>query len=207
MKLISSALLTIGLLGSTLALAQDNDDNDYVDIPTDLATGMELLDVAERAHANIAQYYELAHGHPRDENHDHGEELPGVHEGEEEELSAYEAVGEIWLNAKAMNTDMNGNADPDSLDIVKVVIAVIDAWNQCDDTFGARHRVPGPSDRCRPYGHSSSCCVRARLHEVDLQNAASVRSVILDLIIEAVSGDDARLRELYELFREKSCYS
>jgi outer membrane protein OmpA-like peptidoglycan-associated protein len=142
MRLISTFLLLAGILAATAAWAQDDDDG-YVDIPTDLAGGLILLDIAERAHDNVDDYFELAHGHPRNEDHEHGAEVPGVHadddpddEDEDEHLSAYEAVGEIWLNAH----ELDARVDPESLDIVKVVIAVIDAWNRCDDTFGAVKR-------------------------------------------------------------------
>jgi outer membrane protein OmpA-like peptidoglycan-associated protein len=142
------------LLLATLACASPlraaDDDDRYVDIPTDLATAMELLEVAERAHDNVHDYFEPAHGHPRDEDHEHGEEIAGLHfdddmdedlepdeDGDyDEHLSAYEAVGEIWLNAHELKTGI----DPEALDIVKVVVAVVDAWNRCDDTFGAVKR-------------------------------------------------------------------
>ncbi len=150
MRPISYFILAAGLLVAMPSWAQDTDDDGYVDIPTDLATAMDLLEVAERAHANVGDYFELAHGHPRHEDHDHGMEAVGVHfdddmdedlehddDGDyDEHLSAYEAVGEIWLNAHALEAGI----DPEALDIVKVVTAVVDAWNRCDDTFGAVRR-------------------------------------------------------------------
>ncbi|MFT5098283.1 MAG: outer membrane protein OmpA-like peptidoglycan-associated protein [Planctomycetaceae bacterium] len=150
MKPTTSLLLIVGITVSSFAWAQgEADDNDYIDIPTDLTRGMELNEVAERAHDNTGQYYELQHGHPRDDNHDHGAEaafeVKHFHDEQDyvadedveytEDLSAYDAVGEIWLNARAMES-----VDAASLDIVNVVIAVIDSWTACDDTYGAVKR-------------------------------------------------------------------
>lgn len=150
MKLKFVILLAAGFVSASSAWARENDDDRYVDIPTDLAAGMELLDVAERAHDHANDYFEPAHGHPRNEDHEHGEEIPGVHEDDDmdedleadadgdydEHLSPYEAVGEIWRNAR----DLEAGIDPEALDIVKVVTAVVDAWNKCDHTFGAVKR-------------------------------------------------------------------
>ncbi|MBT8062713.1 MAG: OmpA family protein, partial [Gammaproteobacteria bacterium] len=150
MKSFFAILVFLACVASSPANAQQADD-DYVDIPGDLGRGLELLEVAERAHGNSADYYELAHGHSRHSEHDHGsdagQELVHLHvetetaadpEAErkyEEHLSAYDAVGEIFLNSPDI-----GNADPASRDIVKVVTAVVDAWNECSDTFGAVKR-------------------------------------------------------------------
>lgn len=155
MKSIFSVLFAAGLLASSLTWAQDKDDQ-YVDIPADLASGMLLLEVAERAHDNTADYFEPVHGHPRNEDHEHGQEAGrehthfavdtdmSMHPEEKpefsEDLSAYDAVGEIWLNALGLHEQGSSAVDPESLDIIKVVIAVIDAWHQCDDTFGAVKR-------------------------------------------------------------------
>ncbi|NND44300.1 MAG: OmpA family protein [Xanthomonadales bacterium] len=149
MKSFVTILLACAFLAPLPALAQASDDEPYLDIPTDLASGMLLLDVAERAHDNTGDYYEPVHGHPRNQEHEHGNEAaldpqhfhvetetspyPDEEVRYDEDLSAYDAVGEIWLHAQ----EMEGQADPDALDLVKVVIAVIDAWNQCNDTFGA----------------------------------------------------------------------
>ncbi|NIM71383.1 MAG: OmpA family protein [Xanthomonadales bacterium] len=136
MKLIALQMLAAGMLAASTLHAREGDGEDYVDIPSDLAAGRALLEVAERAHDHVGEYYEVAHGHPRDAAHEHGEEVAGIHEGEDEELSAYEAVGEIWLHARALE----GPVDPEARDIVKVVIAVIDAWTQPEDTYGAVKR-------------------------------------------------------------------
>jgi outer membrane protein OmpA-like peptidoglycan-associated protein len=132
-------LLATAFLVTAQAQSQMSDGEDaenYRDIPTDLAAELSLAEVAERAHDHAEGYYEIAHGHERDDGHDHGEEIAGVHEGEDEHLSAYDAVWEIWQEARAMDAV----PDRDALDVIKVVVAVVDAWSECTDTYEAVKR-------------------------------------------------------------------
>jgi len=121
------------VLCSYSACAQNNTTgSSYVDIPTDLGNGVLLQETAERAYKHADDYWELAHGHQRD-GHDHPEHAAGEHDGTDEELDAGEAVTALFT---AANTPASG-ADPQSRDIVKVTVAVIDAWPDCEDTFDA----------------------------------------------------------------------
>jgi outer membrane protein OmpA-like peptidoglycan-associated protein len=129
-----------GLFALTLcaaAHAQDKGSEDeYRDIPADLAQGLLLQDVADRAEANAEAYWELSHGHARD-GHEHEPHPQGsagfeAHDGADEELSAGEAVTAIYTGANALD-----GADLDSKDIVRVTIAVVEAWPDCEDTFDA----------------------------------------------------------------------
>ncbi len=140
LKHISSAT-TVRILGGLLTLSLSfglqAQDGDYQDIKADLGQGKELQEIADRAYDNTDAYWELVHGHERD-GHDHEEHGPGtaeydVHDGPDEELSAGEAVREIFTNA---NSSINV-ADPKSRDIVEVTRAVVDAWPDCEDTFDA----------------------------------------------------------------------
>jgi len=99
-------------------------DDNYNHVNDDLSNGTELKEVANRAYENAEAYWEYAHGHERD-----GHE----HDGTDEELSAGEAVTEIYTNAGLLQQ----TADPASLDIIQVTLAVIDAWPDCEDTFDA----------------------------------------------------------------------
>ena len=64
---------------------------------------------------------------------DYWAERAGDRDGDDDELSAGEAVTEIYVNANSMG----GAVDPNARDIVKVSIAVIDSWPDCEDTFDA----------------------------------------------------------------------
>jgi outer membrane protein OmpA-like peptidoglycan-associated protein len=96
--------------------AQDSDDN-YVNITEDLGKGMELQEVADRAYENADEYWE---------------NVTGRRDGDDEELSAGEAVTEIYTNAGSL-----GNSDRLAKDIVNVTVAVVDSWPDCQDTFDA----------------------------------------------------------------------
>lgn len=104
----------------------------YVDVNADLLNGTDLGGIAERAHENAEDYWEQIPAAARD--------------GDDEELSAGEAVTAIYTGA-ALN---RGQVDPQTLDIVKVTIAVVDAWPDCEDTFDAIRAavtlVPGMAD-------------------------------------------------------------
>jgi len=107
-------------------------DEEYVNIRTDLANGLELQEVSDRAYENAEDYWEFSHAHLRD-GHEHQEHDWGIHDGTDEVLSAGEAVAEIYANA-----GNNGpNVDPDALDIIKITIAVVNSWPDCEDTFDA----------------------------------------------------------------------
>jgi outer membrane protein OmpA-like peptidoglycan-associated protein len=124
------------MVWSVAAWAQD-EGADYRNIAEDLGRGLELQEVADRAYDNADAYWEYAHAHERD-GHEHAEHPPGtaeaaVHDGPDEELSAGEAVTAIYSEAR----QQENRADPNSLDIVRVAIAVVDAWPDCEDTFDA----------------------------------------------------------------------
>lgn len=107
-------------------------DDAYTDIPADLQGGVLLEEVSARAYDNAEAYWEVNHGHARD-GHDHPADTTTQHDGADEELSAGEAVTAIYTTANGLA----GKADPNALDIVKVTVAVIDAWPECEDTFDA----------------------------------------------------------------------
>jgi outer membrane protein OmpA-like peptidoglycan-associated protein len=127
------------------SIAAPAQEDRYVHVGDDLQNGMELQDIAKRAFDNSGDYWEYAHGHDRD-GHDHPGHAEGMHHGTDEELSAGEAVSEIFNNA-AQN---RSNAHPRALDIVEVTLAVIDAWPDCEDTFDAVRSavalLPGRAD-------------------------------------------------------------
>ena len=105
---VAALMLSTGLLA--------RDDN-YQYIEQDLGTGMELQEVADRAYDNADDYWE---------------NYPGPVDGDDEELSAGEAVTAIYTRAG----DLPG-ADPLARDIVNVTESVVDAWPDCLDTFDA----------------------------------------------------------------------
>ena len=108
----------LSLLAIPLVLqAQDDEDSSYTHIPDELTRGIALQDVADNAYENADDYW------TRD---------PGPVDGDDDELSAGEAVTKIFTTANEL-----GNVDPASRDIVRVAIAVIDAWPDCQDTFDA----------------------------------------------------------------------
>ena len=117
------------LLFSTTGVTQEDD---YVHIRDDLTTGMDLQEVADRAYQQSEDYWEFTHGHDRD-GHEHDEHGLGDHDGTDEELSAGEAVAEIYAHAGSIMSNVDSNA----LDIVKIATAVVDAWPDCEDTFDA----------------------------------------------------------------------
>ena len=92
-------------------------DESYNNVADDLGNGLELQEVADRAYENAGDYWEGQQG-PRD--------------GDDEELSAGEAVSAIFNHATGQ-----GNADRLAKDIVNVTTAVVDAWPDCEDTFDA----------------------------------------------------------------------
>ena len=101
------------LLSSSLQAA----DDDYVNISTDLASGMELQEVADRAYDNADDYWA---------------NNPERRDGDDDELSAGEAVTEIFTQANDM-----ASVEANARDTLKVAIAVIDSWPDCQDTFDA----------------------------------------------------------------------
>ena len=129
---IRSVQLLCVIIFLTLAFGLQAQDDEYIDIRDDLSKGMELQEVSDRAYDNREDYWELTHGHQRD-GHDHPEDTVPQHDGIDEELSAGEAVTEIFTNANSLG----GVVDPNARDIVKVAIAVIDSWPDCEDTFDA----------------------------------------------------------------------
>ena len=124
------ACLIGGLAALTLSTGLMAQDDGYVNIEDDLGTGMELQELANRAYANADDYWE---------NH------PGPIDGDDEGLSAGEAVTAIYTHASDLP-----NADPLARDIVSVTEAVVDAWPDCQDTFDAIRaavtRLPGRAD-------------------------------------------------------------
>lgn len=134
---VNIAGMLSGILAFSLSFGLQAQEEGYQDIATDLRGGLELQEVSDRAFDNAEKYWELDHGHERDDGHDHEEHGPGTpeygsHDGIEEELSAGEAVTAIYTLAYEQ-----GNAQRDSLDIVKVTKAVVDSWPDCEDTFDA----------------------------------------------------------------------
>lgn len=115
-KFLASAF---ALLFSVAAQAQQGN---YTDVSADLVQGIGLQDTANRAHENADAYWENKPGHGT-----------GQRDGSDEDLSAGEAVTEIYTNA-TLNRD---KVNPQALDIVEVTLAVIDAWPDCEDTFDA----------------------------------------------------------------------
>ena len=113
---------SIRILSSLCAIAfsygLQAQDDDYVDIPTDLASGKPLQEVADRAYANADDYWAGR---------------AGERDGDDDELSAGEAATEIYVNA----ITMGGAVDPNARDAVKVTNAVVDSWPDCQDTFDA----------------------------------------------------------------------
>lgn len=109
-------------------------DEDYIHVSADLSGGVELQELADRAYDNSETYWEFKHGHERD-GHDHDEHGPNEHDGTDEELSAGEAVTEIYLNAA--DSSNSASLDAVALDIVRITNAVVDAWPDCEDTFDA----------------------------------------------------------------------
>ena len=132
----------LSLALSTVSVAQDDD---YVHIQADLSGGMGLQEISDRAFENAEDYWEIAHGHVRD-GHDHEPHGLGEHDGTDELLSAGEVVAEIYAHAGSHRQ----SADPRSLDIVQVTIAVVNSWPDCQDTFdavrSAVNLVPGRAD-------------------------------------------------------------
>lgn len=113
------------------------EEEDYIHISEDLRTGMELQEVSDRAYDNAEEYWEFVHGHERDDGHDHEEhglDTPEYrsHDGDDEELSAGEAVAAIYTHANDLV-----DVDRLALDIVNVTAAVVDSWPNCEDTFDA----------------------------------------------------------------------
>lgn len=96
-----SGALAIVLGGSAMA-----EEEASVGIQADLRSGLELQQVANRAHGR---------------------------------LPAGEAVSAIFTHASALGA----GADPAALDIVRVSLAVIDAWPECEDTFEAVRAAVG----------------------------------------------------------------
>jgi hypothetical protein len=127
---IRIACLIGGLLALTLSTGLIAQDDDYVSIEDDLSTGMELQEVANRAYENADGYWE---------------NYPGPIDGDDEKLSAGEAVTAIYTHASDLP-----NADPLARDIVSVTKAVVDAWPDCQDTFDAVRaavtNLPGRAD-------------------------------------------------------------
>ena len=127
---IKVACLIGGLAALTLSTGLMAKDDDYVNIEDDLSTGMELQEEANRAYENADDYWE---------NH------PDPIDGNDEELSAGEAVTAIYAHASDLP-----NADPLARDIVSVTKAVVDAWPDCQDTFDAIRaavtKLPGRAD-------------------------------------------------------------
>lgn len=101
----------------TISCSLQAQDDSYLHIADDLGKGMELKEVADRAYDNADEYWE---------NH------PGPRDGDDEELSAGEAITAIYTQANEI-----GNTDRLALDIVNVTNAVVDSWNDCQDTFDA----------------------------------------------------------------------
>jgi outer membrane protein OmpA-like peptidoglycan-associated protein len=97
--------------------AQDDADSAYTHIADELSRGLPLQDVADNAFDNADDYW------TRD---------PGPVDGDDDELSAGEAVTKIFTSANEL-----GNVDAPARDIVRVADAVIDAWPDCEDTFDA----------------------------------------------------------------------
>ena len=102
---IKVACLIGGLAALTLSTGLMAKDDDYVNIEDDLSTGMELQELANRAYENADDYWE---------NH------PDPIDGNDEELSAGEAVTAIYAHASDLP-----NADPLARDIVSVTKAVV----------------------------------------------------------------------------------
>jgi hypothetical protein len=99
MKIIAvrflSGILAIVLGGSAIA-----EEGASAGIRADLQSGLELQEVANRAHG---------------------------------QLPAGDAVRAIFNHAHALGAE----ADPAALDVLRVSLAVIDAWTECEDTFEA----------------------------------------------------------------------
>lgn len=112
--------MILALAFSVAVMAQEGN---YLHVSNDLANGVELKEIADRAFANSEFYWQ----------HDHPGLSPDKHDGRDEPLSAAEAVTEIYTHA-ALNRD---KADPLALDIVQVTIAVVESWPDCQDTFDA----------------------------------------------------------------------
>jgi len=99
----------------SLGAAAQEEGGDYRNIETDLANGLPLQDVADRALDNADDYWA---------------KNPAKRDGDDDELSAGEAVTAIYTEANALP-----NADPQAKDIVKINNAVVDAATACQDTF------------------------------------------------------------------------
>ena len=123
----------VGVVALIFSVGAIADEDEYINVREDLYTGVELQEVADRAYKYSDEYWEFTHGHKRDDDHDHPEHDIGEHDGTDEMLSAGEAVAEIYANAGLKRPVV----DPNALDIVKVTNAVVDAWNDCEDTFDA----------------------------------------------------------------------
>lgn len=106
-----------GICTLALAYSVQAQDENYTDVADDLSDGLELQEVADRAYENADDYWE-----------DH----QGPVDGDDEELSAGEAVSAIYGHAIDQ-----GNVDRLAKDIVNVTNAVVDAWPDCEDTFDA----------------------------------------------------------------------
>ena len=106
-----------GFCAIALSCGLQAQDDNYSHVRDDLGAGATLQDVADRAYDNADDYWES---------------LPGERDGDDEELSAGEAVTEIYSNAQVVS-----GSHSDTLDIVKVTNAVVDAWPDCQDTFDA----------------------------------------------------------------------
>ena len=116
MKKLSIRIFT-GVCAMAFAFSVQAQDENYIDIADDLSNGLELQEVADRAYENADDYWE-----------DH----QGPVDGDDEELSAGEAVSAIYTHAIDQ-----GNVDRLAKDIVNVTAAVVDAWPDCEDTFDA----------------------------------------------------------------------
>jgi outer membrane protein OmpA-like peptidoglycan-associated protein len=113
---VAVILLALLLLPPALA-AQDEPESAYTHVADELSRGVALQEVADNAYDNADDYW------TRD---------PGPRDGEDEELSAGEAVTRIYISANQL-----GNVDAPARDIVRVTDAVVDAWPDCEDTFDA----------------------------------------------------------------------
>jgi len=105
--------------------AQDS----YIDIAADLQSGASLEEVANRAYENSPEYWKSASRNGQQTAADQS----ALTDGDDEELSAGEAVTAIYSHAQSLAK----SASPDAQDIVKVTVSVIDAWPDCQDTFDA----------------------------------------------------------------------
>ncbi len=118
------------LMVSAISSGVSAQDNSYRDVEYDLRQGLELREVARRAHANAEGYWDEKP--PSDYS---GTDYPGT----DQNLSAYEAVDEIYNRARAAQG--NPKLDSQALDIIHVATSVIDAWPQCEDSYGAIKRA------------------------------------------------------------------